>query len=297
LVNPSPFSAIPPAPPPPALPTRRRDGYRRFVALLVVLLVVDLAWKAGLIPPQRVSAAPARGGLAGPSVASEPQIKAALDRYVSYGYPVSCGAGRRPLVALTFDDGPGPDTRRVVNILKRAGARATFFIVAKEIDAWPNLAGEPRREAKIAAIGDHTYDHIDLVGVAQDELDHQIVDSRRVIQEHAGVPVRLFRPPYGSHDAAVDHEVRAQGMLQVLWSVDSGDGAPGSTGPVVLQNVTDGLRAGAIILMHENRGTTLHELPRILQAVRARGLHTVTVPELLAADPPSRSQVRTGTCH
>ena len=264
--------------------------------------MVELAWRAGVFPHAhagtlRANLAASAESLAGPPVATASQIQAALDRYVSYGYPVDCGGGHRPLVALTFDDGPGPYTRHVVNMLKRAGARATFFIVAKEIDDWPGLAGEPRREATVAAIGDHTYDHVDLVGLTQEQLDHEVVDSKQLIEEHAGGPVRLFRPPYGSHDLAVDSEVQAQGMVQVLWNVDSQDGLVGATAQTVLRNVVKGLRPGAIILMHENRGTTLRALPRILQAVRARGLHTVTVPALLAADPPSFSQLRSGICH
>jgi peptidoglycan/xylan/chitin deacetylase (PgdA/CDA1 family) len=275
------------------------------VGLLVIALLATLAWRGGILHlggGSHIAAKPASTGggpppLAGPPVATRAQTEDTLDRFISYGYPLMCGGGQKPLVALTFDDGPGPYTQQVVQILERAGARATFFIVAKEIEGWPNLADEPRTEATVGAIGNHTYDHIDLVGATQDQLDRQIVDSKNLIEQHSGVPVRLFRPPYGHHDASADHEVQAEGMLEVLWSVDSQDGLAGETGPAVLQNVLDGLSPGAIVLMHENRGTTLHLLPRILQAVRRQGLHTVTVPELLAADPPSLAQLRSGSCH
>ena len=288
--------------------TPKHVGFRRVVALLVVVLATELAWKGGLLhlhhhtPATRITirTVAAGGGLpplAGPESVTRAQTQDTLDRFVSYGDPVYCGGGNKPLVALTFDDGPGPYTQRVVDMLKRAGARATFFIVAKEIEGWPQLANEPRQEATVGAIGDHTYDHIDLIGATQQQLDHEIVDSQQVIQQHSGADVRLFRPPYGHHDIIVDHEVQAQGMLEVMWSVDSRDGVTGTTDTQVLQNVEQGLRPGAIVLMHENRGTTLHDLPRILQAIRARGLHTVTVPELLAADPPSISQLRSGICH
>jgi peptidoglycan/xylan/chitin deacetylase (PgdA/CDA1 family) len=272
--------------------------------LLIVLLLVDGLWRGvGFLTHRHgttIAAAPVAAGanasLAGPPVATRPQTESALDRLISYGQPVKCGGGTKPLVALTFDDGPGPYTQHVVRILKGQGARATFFIVAKEIEGWPQLADEPRQEARIGAIGDHTYDHIDLVGATRDVLDHQIVDSQRLIEEHAGTDVRLFRPPYGHRDATLDREVQAAGMLEVLWSVDSQDGLTGATAPTVLENVRDGLRPGAIVLLHENRGTTLSELPTILQAIRAKGLHTVTVPELLAADPPSLAQLRSGAC-
>jgi peptidoglycan/xylan/chitin deacetylase (PgdA/CDA1 family) len=271
------------------------------VGLLAVVLVGELLWRAGVFPHRSLQLAvrpvsAGGGALAGPPAATGAQTESELQRLISYGYPVRCGGGRRNLVALTFDDGPGPYTHQVVDILKRAGARATFFIVAKEIENWPKLGDEPRLEASVAAIGDHTYDHIDLLGATQAVLTHEISDSQRLIADHAGVPVRLFRPPYGHHDAAVDREVRGLGMLQVLWSADSRDGIAGETAGQVLAAVKQGLRPGAIVLMHENRGTTLAVLPRILQAVRQRGLRPVTVPELLAADPPSLSRLRSGSC-
>src|SRR2546430_11615922 len=64
-------------------------------------------------------------------------------------------------------------------------SRSTFFIVAKELEGWPQLANEPRQEATVAAIGDHTYDHIDLIGATQQQLDHEIVDSQRLILQHS----------------------------------------------------------------------------------------------------------------
>jgi peptidoglycan/xylan/chitin deacetylase (PgdA/CDA1 family) len=93
----------------------------------------------------------------------------------------------------------------------------------------------------------------------------------------------------------VDRIVRSLGMLQVLWSIDSGDSAVATTAQVET-NVLDELRPGAIVLFHENRGTTLHALPSLLRAITERGYRMVSVPELLAADPPSAEQVRTGAC-
>jgi len=71
-------------------------------------------------------------------------------------------------IALTIDDGPHDITGdEILDLLKRENVRATFFIVAKEIEGWPQLANEPRQEATVGAIGDHTYDHIDLIGATR----------------------------------------------------------------------------------------------------------------------------------
>jgi len=208
---------------------------------------------------------------------------------------VFCGGGAEPLVALTFDDGPGPYTRSTLKVLREHHARATFFLVAKEVVGWPDLVDVPRKEAVQGAVGDHTFDHTALPGITADDLDHQIGDALTVIEAAANHQVRLFRPPYGAHDAAVDAEVRSQGMLQVLWSVDTED-SRGATADDIVATVTDEVRPGAIVLLHENRGTTRHALPRILDVLRRQHLRAVTVPELLAADPPSDAQLRSGSC-
>src|SRR5207249_6215642 len=161
-----------------------RYGLRRFVALLLLFSLVALGWKAArfLHHGARIAATPVAAGpggrlppLAGPQRVTGAQTHNALDRFISYGYPVYCGGGTKPVVALTFDDGPGPYTQEVVGMLRQAGARATFFIVAKEIDGWPQLANEPRQEATVGAIGDHTWDHVDLTSTTEDELQHEVV--------------------------------------------------------------------------------------------------------------------------
>ena len=309
----------------PVRPTvRRRHRYRRVLALLLTVFATELMWRTGAFahtaahvhaspvaaahrahhlrrsrprPAVPVVASPSPSPLESPSPATTEQRQTELDRLISLGYPVCRGAGTKPLVALTFDDGPGPYTQQTVDLLKRDGVRATFFIVAKELIGWPQLADEPAVEAGVGAIGDHTYDHIGLVGLTPANLQHEIGDAKTLIERHdGGVPVQLFRPPYGRHDAAVDAEVHALGMLEVLWTVDSGDGLRGSTASSVLQTIENHIGPGAIVLMHENRATTQNMLPQLLDFIRSKGLQTVTVPELLAEDPPSIAQLKSESC-
>ncbi|HEY7283764.1 MAG TPA: polysaccharide deacetylase family protein [Actinomycetota bacterium] len=222
--------------------------------------------------------------------------RAAIDRLIAAGRPVYCGGTSKPLVALTFDDGPGPYSRHTLQVLRRNGVRATFFLVAKEVVGWPGLKDVPAEEADQGAVGDHTYDHVSLDGLTWGELHHEVADARQVISAAAGgKPVRLFRPPFGAHDAASDAEVHAQDMLEVLWSVDSGD-STGATADRILATVKRDAGPGSIVLLHENRGTTRKALPAILDALRRKGLRPVTVPELLAADPPTAAQLASGSC-
>lgn len=221
-------------------------------------------------------------------------MRGEIGRLVGLGLPVRCGGGTKPLVALTFDDGPGPYTQRTLQILRSAGARATFFLVGKLV-VEREFRGLPREEAKVGALGDHTWSHVALPGLPAGRLRFEIGRTKQVVEKRSGTPVLLFRPPTGRRSPAVDCVVRSFGMVQVLWSVDSQDSL-GSPAPKVLRIVERGLRPGAIVLLHENRGTTLSILPELLRDVRTRGLRAVTIPQLLALDPPFPSQLRSGSC-
>jgi peptidoglycan/xylan/chitin deacetylase (PgdA/CDA1 family) len=107
------------------------------------------------------------------------------------------------------------------------------------------------------------------------------------------LPVVLFRPPYEGRTLAIDREIRALGMLEVLWNVDSGDSL-GANYAGIEHNVLSGLHPGSIILMHENRGQTIRALLTIFAALGRDHLRAVTVPELVAEDPPSLAQLRAG---
>lgn len=215
---------------------------------------------------------------------------AAVRRLAARGLPLFCGGTSKRMVALTFDDGPGVYTHLALRKLREQQMEATFFLVGKEIRAWP---GWVKREEPYAAFGDHTMTHPFLPALPRATMVRQITSARSLIERTVGEPVVLFRPPYEGHTPAIDREVRALGMLQVLWSVDSGDSL-GANYAQIERNVIAGLRPGAIVLMHENRGQTIRALPVILAALSQQHLQAVTLPALLAADPPSLAQLRAG---
>jgi peptidoglycan-N-acetylglucosamine deacetylase len=235
----------------------------------------------------------ARGRRGGARVAFAPTQAAGLRRLSRLGRPVYCGARHGRLVALTFDDGPGPYTHIVLRELRRADARATFFLVARSIARFPAL---PRRERALGAIGDHTRTHPFLPGLTGADQVAEIAGGRAAAIRAAGGPVDLFRPPYGAHTPAIDAEVRREGMVEILWDVDSKDSlvAPAQDFHEISANVRRHIRPGSIVLMHDNRGQTVRALRAILPSLRRRGLRPVTVPELLAADPPTRAMLRVG---
>jgi peptidoglycan/xylan/chitin deacetylase (PgdA/CDA1 family) len=212
-----------------------------------------------------------------------------VQHFAQLGLPIYCGGGRGNYVALTFDDGPAAYTPRAIQMLRDAGDTATFFIVGKQLDYWGT--GAVKEEAAFGAVGDHTWNHVDLTRLSPYERETEIVRTQQMLASITGRPVLLFRPPLAGYNSALDQQVQSLGMLQIVWTVDSRDSA--GVGPAqTLANVEAGLKPGAIILMHENRGATLTDLPAILRAVSAAGLYTVTVPQLLALDPPSDQKVR-----
>jgi peptidoglycan/xylan/chitin deacetylase (PgdA/CDA1 family) len=194
------------------------------------------------------------------------------------------------MVALTFDDGPGPYTKVAIAKLRKWHLPTTFFLVGKQIRAYPGLA---QRERPLAAFGDHTMTHPFLPALARAAMVQEIAIARTVIERAVDQPVVLFRPPYEGRSPAIDREVRVLGMLEVLWNVDSRDSL-GANYAAIVRNVRAGLHPGSIILMHENRGQTIRALQAIFRALARDHLRAVTVPRLVAEDPPSRRQLRAG---
>jgi len=215
---------------------------------------------------------------------------AAARRLASYGLPLYCGGTQKRMVALTFDDGPGVYTHYAIKKLGAAHLHATFFLVGKEIVAWPGLA---QREKPVAAFGDHTMTHPFLPALPYSQVVEEIAGDQRLIERTVDEPVLAFRPPYEGHTPAIDAEVKRLGMVEVLWDVDSADSL-GANYLGIEHNVIAGLRPGSIILMHENRGQTIRALDVIFAALQRRRLEAVTVPQLIAEDPPSLAQLRKG---
>jgi peptidoglycan/xylan/chitin deacetylase (PgdA/CDA1 family) len=225
----------------------------------------------------RVSAAQARGN-------------ATIRRLAALALPVYCGGPHGHALAFTFDDGPGLYTHYAVKKLTQAHERATFFVVGKSIEAWP---GWLRRELQVGTLADHTFTHSDLLEMPSSEVASELSSDKRLIEHESGQAVDMFRPPYGSQDAAVNGVARRLGLLDIMWSMDSRDSL-GANWAGIIKNVESDLRPGAIILMHENRGQTIRALTTLLPVLQRRHLHSVSLPELFATDPPSAAQVRGG---
>ena len=273
---------------------RRRLAAALCFALLVIVLVVALS---GSHHQGTASSASARAGAARKApAATEPQLDAlqrgdkAIDSVLAYTpFVKEAGTGVRD-IALTFDDGPGPYTPEVLSVLEHEHVPATFFVIGEELRYFSASTAREIRDGFV--IGDHTETHPMLAHLSAHDQHEQLFEQAARIELLGGPRPRLFRPPYGSFNATTFHELSHMHQLMVLWSADTGDyEQPGVE--TIVQRAVAGAKPGAIILMHDaggNRSETVAALPKVIHELRSRGFHLVTVPQLLAVDPPPRGQ-------
>jgi peptidoglycan/xylan/chitin deacetylase (PgdA/CDA1 family)/sulfur carrier protein ThiS len=194
------------------------------------------------------------------------------------------GRSRAPrAVALTFDDGPWPGTTlRIVRILRRMHAPATFFMVGYLIERYPDIVERVVRAGM--TIGTHSWSHpwrIPFAKLRPHRIETEVRRPADLLRERFGIRPTLFRPPGGSWSPAVLTTARQAGMHLVLWSVDPHD-YRGDLGPAQLARaVLAEVRPGSIVVLHDGGGDgarTAAALPRIIRGIRRMGLELVAIP-------------------
>ena len=192
--------------------------------------------------------------------------------------------GNEQVASITFDDGPNPvATPRILDALKSDGVRATFFVLGRHADRWPELVRRMADEGH--QIGNHGYYHRKLhrrpPAYVRDDLSRG-VDA---IQRACGVTPRHFRAPHGFRNPWVTPIAHSLGERTIGWSLGVWDSARPGTDEIVTRAL-DGMRAGSILLLHDGDGydadgdrtQTADALPRIIAGLRARGFRFVTLP-------------------
>lgn len=177
-------------------------------------------------------------------------------------------------VVLTIDDGPGPYTEAILEVLRRERVPAVFFWLGG------NRYGIHHAATAVAdghMVANHSMTHPRLPELGADGQQREIGEAQRILSEVSGRPVQYFRPPYGAYNAETIRIAREAGMQVALWSVDSRDWALESDPPQIIRNVMAGVHPGAIILLHE-RKQTLAVLPELIQSLRREGYRFVLLP-------------------
>ncbi|MDR5699285.1 polysaccharide deacetylase family protein [Agromyces aerolatus] len=190
-------------------------------------------------------------------------------------------------VALTYDDGPTGLTGRLLDDLAERGAPATFFV----------LGGAARSRAEVVLraldegheIATHTWSHPQLPKLTAEEIEKEVRGSAKAISDLTGVPVTMFRPPYGEVDQAV---LDAAGLPAVLWDVDTNDWR-GRTVEELHATAVGGSRPGSIVLFHDTTEASVDAAAGIVDGLRDRGFSLVTVSHLFGGRvPPGAHRAR-----
>ena len=193
-------------------------------------------------------------------------------------------SGQVRRVALTFDDGPHDEgTPAALELLREAGARATFFLVGEQVDRNPSLAAEIAVAGHEIAL--HGYRHHLLLGRTTRELAADLERAAAVIGEATGVEPTWYRPPYGVFSSGGLRVVRGRGLRPMLWSKWGRDWTRSATAQSIARRVTDGLEAGDVLLLHDAdhysaRGSwqnTVAALPHVFAAAARLSLRFETL--------------------
>jgi peptidoglycan-N-acetylglucosamine deacetylase len=205
-----------------------------------------------------------------------------------------------PQIALTYDDGPNdPHTLRLLEILAKHGAPATFFLIGHYARQRPQIAREIIQAGH--AVGNHTFTHPLLTFKSQTEIRQQLSQCRAALQDAIGQHSNLFRPPFGGRRPAVLRVARSLGLEPIMWNVTGYDwNAPPAA--VIERKVAKQIRGGDVILLHDgghkqmgaDRSQTVIATDHLIARYKAEGYEFVTIPQMMAKSaispqPPARS--------
>lgn len=185
---------------------------------------------------------------------------------------------KRPMLAMTFDDGPGEYTQKLLDCLEENNARATFFMQGKNVGSYPDAV---KRMVELGCeIGSHSWDHPQLTNLDLSSVAKQFEDTDNALIQACGQPASVARAPYGAYNQDVIDTV---GKPFFMWSLDTLDwqlmDADADYNAVMNGDLTD----GSIILMHDIHEPSVNAALKIIPDLIAQGYKLVTVSELAEA--------------
>ncbi|WP_214326976.1 polysaccharide deacetylase family protein [Nonomuraea sediminis] len=186
-------------------------------------------------------------------------------------------------LALTFDDGPGPYTSKLLDILKKRDVKATFFLEGQHVVTYADVARREHSEGH--AIGNHSYTHPHLPTLSDAKIIEELMTTQDAIEKAIGIRPKLYRPPYGDTDKRVLGLAGQQGLAEILWSRSSQDWKTRDATKIIREVMRDAKRNG-VILMHDVYPETIEAMPYILRMLHRRGFHLVTLPALFGDRQP-----------
>jgi peptidoglycan/xylan/chitin deacetylase (PgdA/CDA1 family) len=179
-------------------------------------------------------------------------------------------------IAISFDDGPNEIyTPMLLEGLKKRGVKATFFLLGKEVEKYPEIVARIYEEGHL--IGTHSYEHVNLHNLSSEEAIAQVDRTNSAICAITGENPEYIRPPFGSFQANLDYQTK---MIEVLWDIDPLDWKTDNS-DVIAKRVTDVVTENDIILLHDASESSVKAAFKIIDALTARGYEFVTVDEIV----------------
>ena len=183
----------------------------------------------------------------------------------------------KPMVALTFDDGPGGKAeRKILNCLKKYNAVATFFYLGNRVEGDAGTVKLAYTQG--CEIGNHSWSHPEMTSLSKKDMKKQIKKTNKAIAGEIGVNPTLFRPPYGSTN---DKVRKAANLPEILWSVDTLDWKLRDSKKIVKKVKKTKKLDGKIILMHSIYDETAEATEKLVPWLQKKGYQLVTVSELI----------------
>ena len=185
---------------------------------------------------------------------------------------------KKPMLALTFDDGPGEYTDELLDCLEENGAHATFFMLGKNVEIYPDI---PKRMLEIGCeVGSHSWNHPDLMTISLDEVASQFEKTDNALIEACGQAATVARAPYGSSDQSIYDTV---GKPFFMWSLDSLDWSYRNVQMDIDAVMNGDLSDGSVILMHDIHEESVQAAIQMIPDLIEQGYKLVTLSEMAEA--------------
>ncbi|MDE6253270.1 MAG: polysaccharide deacetylase family protein [Lachnospiraceae bacterium] len=181
-------------------------------------------------------------------------------------------------IALTFDDGPGKYTEELLDGLLERNVKATFFLIGKNAEMYPEIVKRIEQEGHI--IGNHTYSHVRLTCISNENAIEEIRKTNSIIEDITGKKVEYIRPPFGSWTKKLENSVD---MKPVFWSVDPRDWSVLNTDSVTC-HIVNNTSEGDIVLMHDIFETSVDAAMNVVDILQQNGYEFVTVKDMFGSE-------------
>lgn len=180
-----------------------------------------------------------------------------------------------PKIAITFDDGPSACTPALLDGLKERDVKATFFLVGENVEVYPEIVKRIHKEGHL--IGNHTYHHVEITKLSDEEAMYEINKTDEVIAGITGERVQYIRPPFGIWQRELEQDLD---VLPVMWTIDPLDWTTENVDEVV-NKVVSQAKENDIILLHDCYQSSVEAALRIIDLLKAEGFEFVTVDRLI----------------